>query len=60
VDEEQLKLAAEFIYEVSKSQNVTIQRAIIASPLTWMSKKAIDQFVQRQIRDFSVPVDLER
>ncbi|MCM8812158.1 MAG: hypothetical protein NC910_03795 [Candidatus Omnitrophica bacterium] len=60
VDEQVLQEAVDFIYEVSKGQNVTIQRAIIVTPLSWMDPTAIEQFVERQIRDWSVPVNLER
>ncbi len=60
VDELELQRAGQFIYEVSKGQNVTIQRAIISTPLAWMNHKAVDEFISRQIRDFSLAVDLTR
>ncbi len=60
VDEQVLKSAVDFVYEVSKGQNVTIQRAIIVTPISWMDPAAVDGFVERQVRDWSVPVNLER
>ncbi len=60
IREAELRRAAEFIYEVSKGQHVTIQRAIITTPLAWMDAQAIHDFVGRQIRDWAVPVNLER
>lgn len=59
-DEEGLRRAADFIYEVSKGQNVVIQAAVITTPLAWMSAQATRDFVNRQIADWGVAVDLER
>jgi|GEM_PF-749725 len=58
--EDQLAEAADFIYQVSSGQDVAIQRAIIVTPLSWMSAGAAQAFVERQIRDFSVAVNLDR
>ncbi len=60
VDETALREAAEFVYEVSKGQNVTIQRAIITTPLVWMDAAAAQEFIDRQVRDFGVAVNLNR
>ncbi|GAM28533.1 hypothetical protein SAMD00019534_117090 [Acytostelium subglobosum LB1] len=60
LDETALDKASQFIYHVSKAQNVVIQRAIICSPLYWMSPSAIDRMVERQIADHGVAVELNR
>lgn len=52
--------AAKFVYEVSKSQNVTIQKAILSTPLTWMSKSAITKFIDRQINEYGVCVNIDK
>ncbi|MBI3615282.1 MAG: hypothetical protein HY211_02075 [Candidatus Omnitrophica bacterium] len=58
--EKRLAEAAEFIYQVSTGQNVTIQRAIVVTPIAWMDPKAVQEFVERQIREWAVPVNLQR
>ncbi|EFA85107.1 hypothetical protein PPL_02104 [Heterostelium album PN500] len=60
LDQDALNNASLFIYHVSKAQNVVIQRAIISSPLFWMSKEAIDRMVERQISDHGLAVELNR
>ena len=55
-----LNQAAKFIYDVSKSQNVTIQKAILSTPLTWMSKYAINKFIDRQINEYGVCVNIDK
>ncbi|KAN0032953.1 hypothetical protein ACTFIV_006895 [Dictyostelium citrinum] len=52
--------ACEFILHISKSQNVVIQRAIIASPLFWMSHRSIKRMIERQINDYGIAVELNR
>ncbi|KAF2076817.1 hypothetical protein CYY_001894 [Polysphondylium violaceum] len=56
----ELKNACEFIFHISRSQNVVIQRAIISSPLFWMSEFAIRRLVERQISDYGLAVELNR
>ena len=52
--------ASKFIYQVSKGQNVTIQRAIVSTPLSWMSQYAVKKFLERQIVEHSVSVNIEK
>eukprot|EP01132_Coremiostelium_polycephalum_P009325 gene9325-11432_t len=52
--------ASEFIFNISRSQNVVIQKAIITSPFFWMDESAINRFVERQIADYGVAVELHR
>ncbi len=59
IAEERLTAAAEFIYEVSKGQNVTVQRMVLTTPITWMDPSAVGEFVNRQVRDWGVAVNLE-
>ncbi|MBI1953260.1 MAG: NTP transferase domain-containing protein [Candidatus Omnitrophica bacterium] len=58
--ERDLEEAASFIYDVSKGQNVTVQRAIVTTPLAWMDPQAVEEFVERQIVDWGVAVSLDR
>jgi hypothetical protein len=60
LDESVLTEAAKFIYQVSKGQNVTIQRAIVSTPLSWMSGFAVQKFLERQIVEHSVSVNIDR
>jgi hypothetical protein len=60
IDENILHEAAKFIYQVSKGQNVTIQRAIVSTPLSWMSEYAVKKFLERQIIEHSVSVNIEK
>jgi len=60
LDESVLTEAAKFIYQVSKGQNVTIQRAIVSTPLSWMSGYAVKKFLERQIVEHSVSVNIDR
>ena len=59
-NEQVLSEAVDFIYEVSKGQNVTIQRAIIVTPIAWMDPSGVNDFVSRQIRDHGVPANIHR
>ena len=60
INEEVLNKASKFIYEVSKGQNVTIQRAIISTPLAWMTENSVKKFIERQIIEHSVSVNIEK
>jgi len=60
ISDVQIKNACEFIFHISRSQNVVIQRAIISSPLFWMSEFAVRRLVERQIADYGVAVELNR
>ena len=60
IDENVLHEAAKFVYQVSKGQNVTIQRAIVSTPLSWMSEYAVKKFLERQIIEHSVSVNIEK
>ncbi|EGC35733.1 hypothetical protein DICPUDRAFT_47540 [Dictyostelium purpureum] len=55
-----LQDACDFILNISKSQNVVIQRAIISSPLFWMSHNSVKKMVERQINDYGVALELNR
>lgn len=57
---QQFQEAVDFIYHVSRGQNVTIQRAILVTPIAWMDPAAVGAFVERQIRDWGVAVQLNR
>ncbi|KAH3744193.1 hypothetical protein Pelo_14398 [Pelomyxa schiedti] len=58
VDEQQLVAASKFVYTISKTQNVTIQRAIITTPFSWMDSQAIERFVERQQTEWGAAVQL--
>eukprot|EP01113_Clastostelium_recurvatum_P014240 TRINITY_DN1772_c0_g1_i1.p1 TRINITY_DN1772_c0_g1~~TRINITY_DN1772_c0_g1_i1.p1 ORF type:complete len:2798 (+),score=717.51 TRINITY_DN1772_c0_g1_i1:242-8635(+) len=60
LDETVFARAVEFIFQVSRAQNVVIQRAIISTPLSWMTEAGIEQFIERQILDHAVAVNLQR
>lgn len=59
VDEAALLAAARFVFEVSKSQNVVIQGAVLTSPELWASPELMESFIDRQILDWNRPVRRE-
>eukprot|EP00727_Mastigamoeba_balamuthi_P005622 m51a1_g168 putative cysteine proteinase rd19a-like (3682) ;mRNA; r:545786-559930 len=59
VDERRVAEAAQFVYQISKSQNVTIQRAVIATPFAWMDSSAIAALVERQQIDWALALHLD-
>ncbi|MDP8243483.1 MAG: hypothetical protein P9L94_05320 [Candidatus Hinthialibacter antarcticus] len=59
IQEDALLDAAKFVLQVSKSQNVVIQTAIMTSPELWASPELIDRFVDRQVLEWNTPVKRE-
>ncbi len=59
IKEDALLDAAKFALQVSKSQNVVIQTAIMTSPELWASPELIDRFVDRQVLEWNTPVKRE-
>ncbi|MBZ0258050.1 hypothetical protein K8I31_18440 [bacterium] len=59
IKEDALLDAAKFVLQVSKSQNVVIQTAIMTSPELWASPELIDRFVDRQVLEWNTPVKRE-
>ncbi|MBN2326155.1 MAG: hypothetical protein JXR73_03305, partial [Candidatus Omnitrophica bacterium] len=57
INEEALKDAARFVYDVSRGQNVVIQAAIFTNPELWASPELMESFVNRQIMDWNTPVN---
>ncbi len=57
IDEESLRQAARFVYDVSRGQNVVIQAAIFTNPELWASPELMESFVNRQILDWNTPVN---
>jgi hypothetical protein len=57
VDAETVRQAAEFVYDVSRSQNVVIQAAVLTSPEFWASDELMRSFVDRQILEWNMPVN---
>jgi len=52
-----IRQAAEFVYDVSRSQNVVIQAAVLTSPEFWASDDLMRSFVDRQILEWNMPVN---
>jgi hypothetical protein len=62
LDEAQLAEAAQFIYQRARADNVSrqhmvIQEAIVSSPEAWATGRFLRSFVERQILEWSRPVN---
>ncbi len=56
INPEAVREASEFVYDVSRSQNVVIQAAVLTSPEFWASNKLMRNFIDRQILEWNMPV----
>ena len=52
--------AVEFLYQVSRRQNVVVQTAILTSPEFWADPGLMQSFVERQILEWNQPVLRDR
>jgi len=52
--------AVDFLYEVSRRQNVVVQAAILTSPEFWAAPELMKRFVERQILEWNQPVLRDR
>ena len=59
VKSEAVREACEFVYDVSRGQNVVIQAAVLTSPEFWASDTLMRNFVDRQILEWNMPVSRE-
>jgi len=59
VNPDAVRDACEFVYDVSRAQNVVIQAAVLTSPEFWASNKLMRNFVDRQILEWNTPVSRE-
>ncbi|MEW6234251.1 MAG: hypothetical protein AB1656_02590 [Candidatus Omnitrophota bacterium] len=57
IKEDELRAAAQFVADVSRSQNAVIQAAVFASPELWASPELMESFVDRQILEWNTPVN---
>ena len=60
VDEDVLKDVVQFVYDISKKQNVVIQDAVLTSPEFWASPQLMESFVDRQILEWNRPVGRDK
>ena len=60
LDQEQVKLAVEFIYQISLKHHVCIQEVILSSPEHWATEEFMNSFVHRQIVEWGSPVNRQR
>ena len=60
VDEDVLREAVDFTYQISLKNNVSIQEVVVSSPEYWANESFMRSFVDRQIVDWSSPVDRQR
>ncbi|MFH1740962.1 MAG: hypothetical protein ABIH23_18320 [bacterium] len=51
-----IRQASEFIYDISRAQNVVIQAAVLTSPEFWASANLMKSFIDRQILEWNMPV----
>lgn len=56
VDAGAVNEAVEFLYQVSRRQNVVVQTAILTSPEFWAAPELMERFVERQITEWNTPV----
>ncbi|MBI1388341.1 MAG: hypothetical protein GC154_07830 [bacterium] len=56
INEESLANAARFVRDVSRTQNVVIQAAIMPSPELWAAPELMERFVDRQLMEWNTPV----
>ncbi len=57
INEEELENAVDFIYDVSRSQSVVIQTALLTTPEVWASESLMQRFVDRQVLEWNTPVN---
>jgi hypothetical protein len=60
VDHARLDEAADFLFDVSRHQNVVVQEAVLTSPEFWADPGLMRSFVERQIMEWNTPVTRER
>ena len=60
VDRSRLDEAVDFLFDVSRGQNVVVQAAILTSPEFWADPGLMQSFVERQIMEWNTPVTRER
>ena len=60
VDEDVMREAVDFTYQISLKNNVSIQEVVVSSPEYWANESFMRSFVDRQIIDWSSPVDRQR
>ena len=60
VDRARLDEAVDFLFDVSRGQNVVVQAAILTSPEFWADPGLMQSFVARQIIEWNTPVTRER
>ncbi|MCC7263625.1 MAG: hypothetical protein IT369_14000 [Candidatus Latescibacteria bacterium] len=59
-DAEQLQVAVDFIYQISRKHNAAVQEVIRSSPEYWATEEFMAGFARRQIADWGSPVDRSR
>ena len=60
LDEEQIGLAVDFIYQISLKHHVCIQEVILSSPEHWATEEFMQAFVHRQIVEWGSAVNRQR
>jgi hypothetical protein len=60
LDQTQIQLALEFIYQISLKHNACIQEVIISSPEYWATEEFMRAFVHRQIVEWGSAVNRQR
>jgi len=60
LDEEAMRAAVDFIYQISLKNNVSIQEVVVSSPEYWATEDFMRSFVDRQVVDWGSPVDRQR
>jgi len=60
LDAAQMAAAVGFVYQLSRSHNVTIQELIHGSPEFWATEEFMEEFVRRQIVDWGRPIERRR
>jgi len=60
IHEDELRDAVDFVYDVSKRQNVVIQEALLTSPEFWAAEDLMRAFINRQILEWNRPVQRDR
>jgi hypothetical protein len=59
-DESQVEAAVNFIFQISRKNNVAIQEVVVSSPEYWATEEFMRDFVRRQITDWQSSVDRQR
>jgi hypothetical protein len=60
LDEEAMREAVDFVYQISLKNNVSIQEVVVSSPEYWATEDFMRSFVDRQVVDWGSPVDRQR